>query len=374
VNQLVIVVSGNNGHGGFVDLIDESTNPPILITGGGAPFPFPPGSDTNSGDTSKNSPGLGQVIYDSVHNVALVSTSDQSISKTDQCSSAGKCTGIAVFDLSAKTFGPIIGFEAGTLVGGADNFAFNSATDQILAPDDADEPIIQAVDLNNTPPACTLTDKNVLADKGNDGQPHADPDTVGVDSTTNIWVIGPGYGRNVKVPVINLNGSKFGSGPGCAVTEAGKKANSVLLNLFTAGSLAVNSTRHQAFVIALQGKTNGPGDEVGLIMLPKKPVVQLTTSMLKTVRSFLPSDPDGGTFLAQGFPYSAAIDVCHNLGYAADGRTTTDPTYLAQIDLAKLRKSAAKIQTQLPLGTCWRTGSVRACDNNHGVKFFPVVP
>ncbi len=28
VNQLVIVVSGNNGHGGFVDLIDESTNPP----------------------------------------------------------------------------------------------------------------------------------------------------------------------------------------------------------------------------------------------------------------------------------------------------------------------------------------------------------
>jgi hypothetical protein len=63
-HQIVIVVSGNNGNGGLVDLIDESTTPPVLVTGGVAPYAFPAGSDTNSGDESFHAPGLGQVIYD----------------------------------------------------------------------------------------------------------------------------------------------------------------------------------------------------------------------------------------------------------------------------------------------------------------------
>ena len=101
--------------------------------------------------------------------------------------------------MSSKRFGSIIAFATGTTMGGADNFGFNPVTNQILAPDDADEPIIQAVDLQGTPTACTLSDANVIANPGNNGHPHSDPDTAGVDPKTNIWVIGPGFGPNVKV-------------------------------------------------------------------------------------------------------------------------------------------------------------------------------
>jgi len=105
-----------------------------------------------------------------------------------------------------------------------------------------------------------------------------------------------------KSAVINMNGSSFGTGPSCSVTEGGTPPNSVLVDSFTPGSLAVNARTHQAFITGLgDAPSGGAGNRVGLMSLPKKRVVQLKASMIKYVQSSIPNDPDGAVFKAQGF-------------------------------------------------------------------------
>ena len=99
-----------------------------------------------------------------------------------------------------------------------------------------------------------------------------------------------------------MNGSSFGTGPSCSVTEGGTPPNSVLVDSFTPGSLAVNARTHQAFITGLgDAPSGGAGNRVGLMSLPKKRVVQLKASMIKYVQSSIPNDPDGAVFKAQGF-------------------------------------------------------------------------
>lgn len=337
---LLIVSSGQNGNGGFLDLISTSTNAPIA----GSPFAYPKGSDMSS---------KGGVLFDAAHNKVIVATSDDA-----DCPSAGTCTGFAVFDMGTKTFGPVIQSQTGSE---SDNFALNTATDLVLNVND-DNPTtgqLEMVDLGSNT-SCLLTDNNILGAE----------DAAGVDPTTNIWVTGNDDVDNTAT-VINLNGSSL-SGTGtssCTVNEGGTPPNSVrMTNVLPSDSdvsgVAIDSGSHQAFI------TGEDGSDIGLISLPSAKVTQLDSGMLSEVTATLPNDPYGDTWYTLSEPDSASVVACSGsvYGLAVDD----DLGFLVAVDLTKFKANPSAVNTALPSGNCAGTSSTYSCKNHNGVTFFPL--
>jgi hypothetical protein len=82
----------------------------------------------------------------------------------------------------------------------------------------------------------------------------------------------------------------------------------------------------------------------------------------------LPVEPDGLAFEASIIPYADAIDTCHNLAYIVN----QDETFMAEVDLTKLQKNPGAISTALPSGKCAGTSTTLSCNNQNGVRFFPL--
>lgn len=334
----VIVASGGNGHGGFLDLIKESDN--SIVTG--SPFAFPTGAD--SGIKGGNA---GQVLFDPLADTAVVSTVDAA----SGCSSPGACTGFADFDLNARTFGSIIRTPE------PDQFAFNATLEQIIGPSDTIDPTIIAVDVKNSD-GCELSDQNMSS-------LNADPDGVGIDPTTNIVVIG-NY-NSTQATVINLQGSSFDEAVSpCVLNEGGTPPNSTNIDTLTGADMpgvAVNPITHQALM------TGNDDASIALLGLPAAAAAQLDTTVVTALaHSSIPNDPSGAGFNAAAFPYGTVIDVKHNFGYVVD----SGYNYLARIDLKLFKSNPSGISTALPSGNCAGTSTTLACDNGAGVVFFPL--
>ena len=340
----VLVSSGLEGNGGFLDLINETSR--TIVSG--SPFAFPAGSD------SQVVGGVpGQVLFDSVKGAAIVSTGDAST-----CPVAGTCTGFAKFDLAAKTFSPVI--QAAL----ADQFALNATSQTIIAPADSLDPGIgtgagmDAIDLVNSA-GCIISDQSVST-------LDADPDGSGYDPTTNIVVLGNFFSS--QATVINLNGSAFDETvTPCMLNEGGTPPNSVNIDTGTGQEMpgvAVNPATHQAFLTEIDGPA------IALLGLPSSPVTQLSSGMVTALAvSSIPNDPNDNVFEAQGFPYATVVDVANNLGYAL----SSNFDFVVQIDLSVLQNNPGAISTPLPSGSCAGISTVFACDNGNGVKFFPIL-
>jgi len=332
----VLVVAGGVGLGGHLYIFNKSDNSPVA----GSPFSFPTGSDTF---------GISGVVYDPVHNQAVVSMCD-----TVGCTgNADAATGWAFFNLPTNTFGPVIeGPEP-------DSLSLNPNDELVVAPADAIDPpsAVNAILAGDSTRACTLSDMNLVDDAG-------DPDGAWADPSTSLFATGNFF--DSKVTILNLNEASF-SGPGasCILKEAGTNPNSILVDVFAAHAhlaevVAINPVTHQVLV------SSDFAPDVGLISLPTTPMTQLT-GPLAFKASLIPDQPDATPFAAVDEPFSSTVDTCRNMGLIAN----SEFTFLAQIDLATLQSSPAKISTPLPAGKCFGGFNV-SCHNSNGVTYFPL--
>ena len=330
IHSEILVSSDNQELTGELLVIKESNN--SLVS-----FPFPTGSTPGATDG---------VVYDPGLNLSLVSMTDALFS----CSGVfGSCTGAALFNASTGAFTNFNETRDIT------NFAidFNSQTSLFNAL--AITPNLYAFDLSSNT-ACGFSDLNLTVLS-------AEPDGVAADPATGIWVIG-----NFDSPVatvVNLSEGTFSQPPNCMLTEGGTLPNSVNFNT-NAGSnmpgVAINTATHQALLTA--NLTN----EVALLTLPAQAEHQLTNPMVSGVQTSVPNDPVGDDWISSTFPYAVVADTCHNLGYILDRQRD----FLVQIDLAQFQSNPAAIKTALGAGHCAGTSTRFLCDNNKGVKFFPL--
>lgn len=326
-DNLVVAVSGKSGAGGFVDLIDTTTD---ALTSD-SPIAMPAGMEPGS---------TGQVLYDPRGKVLIIAVTGNSA-----CTS-GTCTGFVLFNPRTRTFSAVIESNY------SETFAFDAGQNILINASDDDNPgEIGIVDVGQGQ-TCLLSDANIGSDS----------DGASVDFNTSIAVISNEDGT---ATVLNLRGVAFnGTAPNCVATEPGTTPNSVLITGLpsdTAGS-AVNPETHQAFLI------EDGDDGITLLTLPSSPVGQLTLGMIAVATSNIPSTPDGWSFDPQSDPYAVAIDVCNNVGYAVNDNFT----WLVGVDLKLMRSNPSSIDTALPSGSC--TGTSRSCDNGNGVRFFPLPP
>lgn len=291
------------------------------------------------------------VVFDPKNNTALVSMTDSLQECTGE---SGSCTGMAVFDIAKRTFGPLtVSFIP------INSFALNPKADVALGSVD---PFAFLLALNlkvSEPIPCELDDENLK-------NLFKDPDGVAVDPSTDIWVVG-NYESTVT-SVINLHRSTFEGAGGldCHLVEGGTPPNSVNHDTGSGAEgmpgVAINSATHQAFMTA-QG-----GNQIALLSLPSSPVKQLTARRIKSVSGKIPNDPQGIEFDSANFPYGTLVDTRHNLGYVVD----EDRAFLAEINLSKFKKHPSEIGTPLSAGSCGGVTTSFRCDNGHGVKFFPL--
>jgi hypothetical protein len=338
---IVIVVSGDNGTDGKLDLISEATN--TLITG--SPFHFPAGTDVGH---------VGQVVFDPTAKQAIVGVSPTG-TPAPKSQPPGPKTGFVAFTMSTHTFGNII--ESA----GSDGMGIDVKGKFLIAASDyydlgaGTRGLVDAVSPHNS---CTLTDTNIANID--------DAENVGFDPNTHIAVIGDD-GDNDFV-VVNLNKATFsGASLPCSLNEAGTPPNSVFMAtsaIDDPANIAVNPVTHEVFLGA-------DGDsEVGLATLPTTPQTQISGASITLFQGRLPDDPKGNFYDNEGFPYSAAVDTCHNKGWLLND----SDTFAAQVDLAKLKSNPAGINTALPAGTCAGYSFTNKCNNQNGAVFFPLPP
>lgn len=332
--RLVMVISGSVLDTGYLDLIDENSN---KLTSD-SPARFPTGSRPIATDG---------IVYNPVTNSALVSMTGTPLTCPGAVST---CTGMALFDLGSKSFGKLIQFN-----NPVDNFALDPTSGIALAPSDATDPVIGAID-SRQQTACTLDDASLAA-------LDADADGAAVDPATGIWVIG-NY-ESSQATIINLFGASFAaSSGGCSLNET-NAPNSLNYDTQTGSPMpgvAINPQTHEAVL-------TGPEDnQIALLKLPLASVAHVTDAPISSVNSTIPNTPDGDTFQAADFPYSDTIDTCNNRLYLLNDSAT----YLVEIDLATFAKDPGAIATPLPAGNCAGTTSSFACDNQNGVRFFPL--
>lgn len=330
IHGQILVSNDDEQQTGQMSVIKESDN---SITS----FPFPTGSAPSPTDG---------VIYDPNLNLSLVSMSDALFS----CSGvSGSCTGTAMFNASTGAFTNFNELSATT------NLALDLNTQTSLLTAIALAPTLNALDLpNNT--ACEFSDLNLTA-------LNAEPDGVAVDPATGIWVIG-NFDSSLAT-VLNLVDGTFSPPPACMLTEGGTLPNSVNFDTGTSALMpgaAINAATHQALLTAAYGA------QVALLTLPSGPVRQLTSAMVSGVQGTVPNDPAGNPWGSATFPYAIVADSCHNLGYVLDFQRD----FLVQIDLAQFQSNPAAISTALAGGHCAGTSTPFLCDNNKGVKFFPL--
>jgi hypothetical protein len=261
----------------------------------------------------------------------------------------GSCTGTALFNATTGAFTDFNQLSDIT------NFAIDLNTQRSLLNAFGITPNLYALDLSSNT-ACEFSDLNLTL-------LNAEPDGVGADPATGIWVIG-----NFNSPlatVVNLSEGTFSQPPNCMLMEGGTLPNSVNFDTNTGSNMpgvAINAATHQALLTANVDK------EVALLTLPSETVHQLTNPMVTGVQSSVPNDPLGDDWVSSTFPYAVVADTCHNLGYILD----LQRDFLVQIDLAQFQSNPAAINTALASGHCAGTSTRFLCDNNKGVKFFPL--
>ncbi len=318
---LLVVASGNNGHGGFIDLVKAKTGQVV-----GGPFSLPSGADVDS---------AGQAVYDSVRRSAVIATSSPD--------------GFVLFDLRKKTFGTIIPASAsrGFAVAARQNFLLGSSIPMGAA--------LDVIDLTNQT-ACALDDANLHSE--------ISPDSALLDRKTNIAVIGDSGAADAVV--LNVNRATFsGTEPACTLNEAGLQPNSTLVTFSNPGarpSAILNPRSHQVFL-------SGAGTQISLMTLPKNSTDAITAAMISDLDGDLPPlEPNLTPTATQVSPYAAAIDSCRNAALVRDAQDA----YLVHIDLGKFKSSPALIGSSLPPGNCSGTTTTLGCDNANGVTFFPL--
>ena len=334
---LALTISGDPSATGFVDEINESDN--TLVDG--SPFPFPTGSEPEPSDG---------IVFDPLNGIALISMT----STPAECpgGSVTACSGMAKFDPAVNTFSSLIQFNDPVV-----NFGLDPGTLISLAPSDVTDPIPYAIDLEGGR-ACTLTDDSMISLDG-------DAEGAAVDPDTGIWVIG--NFADARTTVINLHGASFSGSVGpCQLDEFGAPpSNSINFDSRTGDYLpgvAINPQTHEAF---LTGKLT---NTVVLMSLPNNPVKYIGPSDVKSTSARLPAEPDGLQFEASILPYSDTIATCNDRAYVVNAART----FMAEIDLARLRSNPGAIGTPLPAGTCAGTTTTLGCDNQNGVRFFPL--
>jgi len=262
------------------------------------------------------------------------------------------CTGMASFDLATNSFGPLIQFNTSV-----SNFALDQKAGVAIGLSDPIDPLAYALNLAGNE-ACILDDDSLVSLSD-------DSEGAAVDPSTGIWVIGQFTG--VLTAVINLSGATFsGTPPNCTLDEFGSPpSNSIIFDTgagdFMPG-VTINPVTHQAFLSSLLDNT------IALLSLPKHPVRYIDLSELSAVQASLPLEPDGVRFEASILPYSDAIDTCHNRAYLVN----QDNTFMAEVNLDKFQRNPGAINTALPAGNCAGTSTTLGCDNQNGVKFFPL--
>jgi hypothetical protein len=262
------------------------------------------------------------------------------------------CTGMANFELATNSFDPLIQFNTSV-----SNFAYDSHAQVSLGLSDPIDPLMYAINVAGSA-ACTLDDDNVMTLRG-------DAEGAAVDPTTGIWVIG--NFADARTTVINLRGATFaGTPPDCSLDEFGAPFSNSL-NLDTGADdflpgVAINPVTHRAALTGLLDNT------IALLRLPKTPMNFINVSDLDAVVASLPLDPNGVQFEASILPYADAIDTCHNRVYIVN----SDESFMAEVDLNKLENDPSAINTPLPTGNCAGTSTILACDNQQGVRFFPL--
>ncbi|MGD0291936.1 MAG: hypothetical protein ABSC63_20180 [Candidatus Binataceae bacterium] len=334
---LALIISGSVVATGFLDEINESDNSIVS----GSPFSFPIGSRPLTSDG---------IVSDPIHNSALVSMISTPVTCPGGSSTA--CTGMASFNLGSNSFGALFQFNTSV-----SNFGLDPMAQVSLGPSDPIDPLMYAINVGGSA-ACTLSDDSVATLNG-------DAEGAAVDPTTGIWVIG-----NFVDPfttIINLRGAAFaGTPPNCTLNEFGAPPSNSL-NFDTGADdflpgVAINPVTHEAVLVGLLDNT------VALISLPKTPEKFISDSHFSAVNSVLPLEPDGVQFEASVLPYSVAIDTCHNRAYIVN----SNETFMAEVDLDKLKTDPGAIATALPAGNCAGTSTTLACDNENGVRFFPL--
>lgn len=340
---LVIIVSGESGEGGFVDLLDESTNE---LTDN-SPIAMPTGSE----------PGVfGQVVFNPATDQALIS-----VTSNDSCETENGCTGFLPFTPSATSpsFGALIPATY------PQSFGFNPEAQQLIDVPSAQPGTISVVDLAKG--ECILTDPNLT----NGGEL---PQSGAIDATTDLAVIGGDAvpQLNGTTTIVNLFGSTLnGTPPACTVVEGGEPPNSQQVTNLQTGNLlsAVNSFTHYAFVA-----TSGT-DAVTLIQLPKTTNTQFPGIPGSPQLTQLPNDPNDCPWITQGFPNGVAIDETNNFAYvlnSSDCSINFEPSFLVQIDLNAFAEFPGGIGTFLGTGPCANTTTPLNCNNFNGVVYFPL--
>ncbi len=340
---LVIIVSGESGLGGFVDLLDESTN---QLTAN-SPISMPAGSEPGE---------FGQVIFNSTTDQALISVTSNS-----SCGTPNTCTGFLPFTPSASS--P----SFGTLIPATypQSFGFNVASQQLIDVPSSEPGTISVVDLAKG--ECILTDSNLT----NGGEL---PQSGAIDATTDLAVIGGDTvpGLNGTTTIVNLFGSTLnGTPPACTVAEGGTTPNSQQVTDLQPGNLisAVNSFTHYAFVA-----TSGT-DAVTLIQLPNTTNTQFPGIPGSPQLTQLPNDPNDCPWVTQGFPNGVAIDETNDFAYVVNSTDCTingQPSFLVQIDLNAFADFPDGIATFLGTGPCANTTTPLNCNNFNGVVYFPL--
>ena len=340
---LVIIVSGQFGEGGFVDLFDENTNE---LTAN-SPITMPTGSEPGE---------FGQVIFNPTTDQALIS-----VVANSSCPEDSDCTGFLPFTPSATSpgFGGLIPATY------PQSFGFNTESQQLIDVPSSEPGTISVVDLVKG--ECILTDSNLT----NGGEL---PQSGAIDATTDLAVIGGDTvpELNGTTTIVNLFGSTLnGTPPACTVAEGGETPNSQQVTDLQPGNLisAVNSFTHNAFIA-----TSGT-DAVTLIQLPDTTNTQFPGIPGSPQLTQLPNDPNDCPWVAQGFPNGVAIDETNNFAYAVNSTdciVDDQPSFLVQIDLNAFEDFPDGIATFLGEGPCANTTTPLNCNNFNGVVYFPL--
>lgn len=337
---LVIIVSGEGGEGGFVDLLDENTN---ALTDD-SPISIPTGSEPGE---------YGQVVFNPTTGQALIS-----VVANEGCDSENGCTGFLPFTPSTATFGDLIPATY------PQSFGFNAASQQLIDVPNSVPGTISVVDLVKG--ECILTDSNLT----NGGEL---PQSGAIDATTDLAVIGGDTvpELNGTSTIVNLFGSTLnGTPPACTVEEGGETPNSQQVTDLQPGDLisAVNSFTHTSFLATYDS------DALTLIGLPNTTNTQLP-ALPQPQLAQLPNDPNDCPWTTQGFPNGVAIDEVNNFAYVLntdDCVTFGQPTFLAQIDLNAFADFPEGISFFLGTGPCANTTTPLNCNNFNGVVYFPL--
>lgn len=340
---LIIIVSGQFGEGGFVDLLDESTNE---LTAN-SPISMPTGSEPGE---------FGQVIFNPTTDQALIS-----VTSNASCGTVNGCTGFLPFTPSATaaSFGALIPATY------PQSFGFNVAAQQLIDAPSSQPGTISVVDLVKG--ECILTDSNLT----NGGEL---PQSGAIDATTDLAVIGGDSvpELNGTTTIVNLFGSTLnGTPPACTVAEGGTTPNSQQVTDLQPGDLisAVNSFTHTAFVA-----TSGT-NAVTLIQLPATTNTQFPGIPGSPQLTQLPNDPNDCPWVTQGFPNGVAIDEVNDFAYVVNSTDCTingQASFLAQINLTSFAEFPEGISFFLETGPCANTTTPLNCNNFNGVEYFPL--